>query len=84
MSKLTHGEMYFKRRNTIDFKQDTKNILSQLERLPKRMSRKDASMYYGDKIKKYFGVDDIKPKDFLKVEHYFNYYEAKRMLSAKS
>lgn len=82
--KLTHGEAYVIRRSNLDFTHDIDKILRSLERLPRRMPRKQALNYYGEKIRKYFGVDEIKPKDFLKVEHYFDYHEANRILHGKS
>lgn len=53
---LTHGEEYFRRRNAIDFRQgDADSIAHKVGApLPKRMSREEAGLYYGEKIKKYF------------------------------
>lgn len=77
---LTHGEAYVFKRNNLDFKQDIDKIARQLERLPKRMSRKQALEYYGNKINKFFGVEEVSHRDFRKVEEYFDYFEAKQIL----
>lgn len=78
---MTHGEAYVYRRNNLDFTHDIDKILRQLERLPKRMTRNDSLKYYGDKLRKYFQVVEVKERDFIKLEHYFDYFEAKRILN---
>ncbi|MFA5040055.1 MAG: hypothetical protein WC464_00275 [Bdellovibrionales bacterium] len=74
--KKTHGEAYVERRENLDFTNDIDKILRNFERLPKRMKREDALRYYGGKIKKIFGAEDIAIRDFRHVEEYFDYYEA--------
>ena len=77
---MTHGEAYVFKRNNLDFKQNIDKIARLLERLPKRMSRNDALNYYGNKLRKVFGVEEVERRDFLKVDHYFDYFEAKKLL----
>lgn len=76
---MTHGELYYHKRQSIDFKKDISNIARNLERLPKRMKRKEAINYYGQKLRKVFGVEEVSVKDFRHVEDYFDYYEARRI-----
>lgn len=82
--KLTHGEAYVFKRNNLDFKQDIDKIARSLERLPKRMPRKQALEYYGNKIHRFFGVQEVSIKDFRKVEEYFDYFEANRLLKLQT
>jgi hypothetical protein len=80
MAKLTHGEASFIRRENIDFKLNFSQICAKLNNLPKRMSRYKALEYYGAKFRKYFGLEEIRLRDFDSVEDYYGYYEAKRLL----
>lgn len=77
--KLTHGEAYFERRVNLDFTHDLDKILRNFERLPKRMPRKEALNYYGDKLRKVFGIEEVSTKDFRHIEEWFDYHEAKRI-----
>lgn len=77
--KKTHGEVYVERKENLDFTHDIDKILRSFDRLPKRMNRDDALAYYGDKVKKIFGVEDITIRDFRHIEEYFEYYEALKM-----
>lgn len=74
--KKTHGETYVERRANLDFTHDIDKILRTLEKLPRRMNREDALTYYGNKVKKIFGVEDVTIREFRHVEEYFDYYEA--------
>lgn len=78
---MTHGEAYFHRRRNLDFTHDIDKILRSFERLPSRMPRKQALEYYGYKIRIFFGVEEVKITDFRKVEEYYDYFEAKRILT---
>ena len=82
--KLTHGEAYVSRRSSLDFTHDIDKILRSLERLPRRMPRKQALNYYGEKIRKIFKVDEVSRKDFVKVDDYFDYFEAKRIYNGRN
>jgi len=82
MKKLTHGEAYFLRRESIDFSQSLGKIYSNLEKIPPKMPKHKALEYYGAKFRKYFGLEEVQLKDFNCVEDYYGYYEAKRMLKA--
>jgi hypothetical protein len=77
---LTHGEKFVLVRNNIDFSDDTKNIIKRLTNLPARMNRQDALKYYTRKLRKYFGTDEPKQRELQKVEWYYDYYEAQRIL----
>lgn len=77
--KTTHGEAYYQRRANIDFTHDLDKIFRSLERLPKRMPRKEALRYYGDKLRKVFGIEEVSPRDFRHIEEFFDYYEAQRI-----
>lgn len=78
--KLTHGEVYFHRRSNIDFTHDIDKIVRGLDKLPKKMPRNEALQYYGDKLRKFFGVNEVSPRDFRSIEEYFDYFEALRMV----
>jgi len=81
---MKHGEAYVHRRSNLDFTHDIDKILRQLERLPKRMNRDDAMTYYKAKLRKVFGITEYKRcayDGFDKPEHYFHYWEAKRMVA---
>ncbi|MBU1668502.1 hypothetical protein KKC13_08765 [bacterium] len=82
MKKLTHGEAYFLRRESLDFSQSLDKIYSYLEKIPPKMTRHKALEYYGAKFKKYFGIEEVQLRDFDSLESYYGYYEAKRMLKA--
>lgn len=70
---MTHGEAYFHKRNQLGLD------ITELSRLPKRMPRKVALAYYCRKLKEVFNTSD-KIRDFLKVEHFYDSYEAERLL----
>jgi hypothetical protein len=82
MRNLTHGEASFLRRESIDFTLNFSQICAKMGNLPKRMSRYEAFEYYGAKFRKYFGLEEIRLKDFDSVEDYYGYFEAKRLLKA--
>jgi hypothetical protein len=77
---LTHGEAFVLGREDMDFRQDLKNILNRINNLPKRMNRNDALKYYKAKFKKYFGTDELTPRDFQKIEWYYDYFEMQRLM----
>lgn len=54
MQQLTHGEAYVQRRQNMNLKREIDSICDDYNRLPKRMSRSEASAYYGKKIRDYF------------------------------
>ena len=78
-NKLTHGEKFYFLKTNINLKDDTITICRRYDSLPKKMNRESAISYYGDKIKKYFGIDVVKPKDFRHIEEFYDYHEALRM-----
>jgi hypothetical protein len=78
---LTHGEAFVLSREGMDFSQDIRNILNHIDQLPARMSRNDALKYYKAKFKRYFGNDKLTPRDFQKIEWYYDYFEAQRLLA---
>lgn len=80
---MTHGEAYVFRRQNIDFTHDLDKILRSFDRLPKKMDRKDSLKYYSDKLRKVFGVDEVSKRDFIKIDDYFDYFEARRLLKGK-
>lgn len=79
--KRTHGELYYERRVNLDFTHDLDKILRNFERLPKRMPRKEALNYYGAKIRKVFGIEEVSPRDFRHIDEYYDYFSAKRSVN---
>lgn len=78
--KLTHGEKFYYLKTNLNLKDDTRQICRRFDCLPKRMDKRQAVEYYGAKLRQYFGTD-VKPRDFRKIEEYYDYYEAQRLLS---
>ena len=80
---MTHGEEYFYKRSNIDFKKDIESICNNLFRLPPRKTRAEALSYYGKKIRQHFidigMIEEVKIKDFIKAEHYYDSFEAERI-----
>lgn len=81
--KMTHGERYFYKRSNIDFTKDTDYICKRLQNLPEKMPRAKALDYYGNKIRQHFidigMIEEVKIKDFIKTEHYYDAFEAERI-----
>lgn len=77
---MTHGEKYVHCRSNLNFKEDLGKMLRNLERLPKPMERTKAINYYNSKLRKVFGVEEVNIKDFRKVEEYYDYFDAIRLL----
>lgn len=57
------------------------DICNTIAKLPPKMKRDEAFEYYGKQIRKFFGSDEEIRSHFVKVEDYFDYHEAKRILS---
>jgi len=51
---MTHGEVYVARKTNINFKQNLGSITRSLEKLPKKMSKEEASRYYSIKFTTYW------------------------------
>ena len=66
--KGTHGEVWWHKRCNIDLKDELDNILRDLSRLPKRMSRSEASAYYNAKLRSIFGVPESKGYGVVKYD----------------
>jgi hypothetical protein len=81
--KLTHGEAFFERKKAFELSETSALNMRAFDTIPPRMSRDKAVEYYTDKLRKVFGVEDkeVTPKDFLKTEHYYDYFEAKRIVA---
>lgn len=54
--KKTHGEAYVDKRNNLNLKDSIESIINNLQKLPKRMPRDEASIYYTEKFKKYWSI----------------------------
>lgn len=78
---MTHGEAYYLKKSTIDFKADISNILRNLDRLPPRMERQKAIEYYSNKLRAYFGVDEVSPRDFRNIDEFYDYHYTMRLRS---
>lgn len=55
---FTHGEYCVMLKENLNFKLSQNTLARQFQHLPSRMSRQEAAIYYGLKIKKYFEVID--------------------------
>lgn len=75
---MTHGERFVDLKNNIDFRKSANKILIPFSRLPDRMGRVSASLYYRKKFRNYF-EQKLTIKAFDKVEDYFGYFEAIRI-----
>jgi len=74
---MTHGEAWYLKYRDVHMVDGEMVPLSSgafIQSLPHRMSRFDADLYYTNKIRKYFGLEE--KLRFDKVEHEFDYFEA--------
>jgi hypothetical protein len=87
-STPTHGEAWLERKENLDFSLSISKMASTFEKpLPQRMSRDKAMRYYKAKLRNVFGIPDVEfiakavPDEFMKVEHYYDYHEALRLVA---
>jgi hypothetical protein len=66
-ARLTHGEAYVLKKETINFKNELKVINVTLESLPKRMERDEALKYYTTKFKNYWGEQMTQTRRYCHV-----------------
>jgi hypothetical protein len=74
---LTYGEAVAMYRANMDFRLEPEKIVAGFDKLPPRLKRRDAINYYTHKLSKLFYEPTT--KDFLEVEHYYDYFEALRI-----
>ena len=77
MRRLKHGEFWFlkyKDSEMVDGEMIPNTTLTKSISMPPRMLRHDAGVYYTNKIRKYFGLEE--KLGFEKIEHEFDYFEA--------
>jgi len=73
---MTHGEAWYLKYRDVEMIDGEMVPISRalIPSLPHRMSRFDASLYYTNKIRKYFGLEE--KTDFDTIAHKFDYFEA--------
>jgi hypothetical protein len=76
---MTHGEKFQHLKDNIDFRQSEAKIIMPFSSLPQRMPRDKGVKYYKEKVKDFFD-NKLTVKDFNKVEDYFDFFEAKKLL----
>ena len=80
-NKLSHGEAFFQRKKEFEANETSALNMRAFDTIPPRMGRAKAVKYYTDKLRKVFGVEAANRSDFAKVEDYYDYYEAERILN---
>jgi hypothetical protein len=76
---MTHGEAWFLKYKDVEMIAGELVPISRalIPSLPHRMSRFDAGIYYTNKIRKHFKLEE--KLGFYEIEHVFDYYEALRI-----
>jgi hypothetical protein len=77
---MKHGEFWFLKYRDVEMVDGEivpNTTETKFRSMPHRMPRNEASIYYTNKIRKYFGLNE--KLGFDKIEHEFDYYEALRI-----
>ena len=80
-TKPTHGEAFYQRKKEFEANETSALNMRAFDTIPPRMGRTKAVKYYTNKLRKVFGVEAVNRTDFAKVEDYYDYYEAERILN---